>query len=231
MFKELITPLISLFYPHLCFGCGRDIAGSDNYLCFECFAELPFTGFTDISNNPIEQLFAGRLHLEAATSELYFTKNSAIQNLVHELKYKNNQSVGLWLGKLIGKRLKESGRFEDIDMIIPLPLHRRKERKRGYNQSAIIAMGMADIMSLPVSKGAVIRIKNTESQTKKDRHQRWENVASSFKVLHPEQLSDKHVLLVDDVLTTGATIEACGQAILIQGDVRLSVATLTYAFS
>jgi ComF family protein len=190
---------------------------------------LPHTGFAFHSNNPVEKIFWGRIPLVAAMSEFYFSKDSIIQNLIHEFKYRGDKQVGLYLGNTIGKSLLNSNRFSDIDVLIPLPLFSQKEFKRGFNQSSILCTGINEIMNIPVITKNVIRTVHTETQTKKGRIERWENVEKTFSVSEPAMLKGKHILLVDDVITTGATIEACGTEILKVEGVKLSVASLAIA--
>lgn len=179
-------------------------------------------------NNPVEKIFWGRIRVTSAMSEFYFSKGSIVQNLIHEFKYKGNRKVGHYLGQLIGKSLVTSNRFT-IDAIIPLPLYEKKENKRGYNQAAILGDGICEIMEVPQIKDNVIRMVATETQTKKHRAERWKNVEGSFSVTRPWTLENKHILLVDDVITTGATLEACAAEILKIENVRLSIATLAMA--
>jgi ComF family protein len=222
------TSLFHLFYPHNCIGCGSDVLENENFLCLECINNLPHTHFAMHANNPVEKIFWGRVAITAAMSEFYFSKASIIQNLIHEFKYKGNKKIGLYLGSLIGESLLNSNRFH-IDAIIPLPLFEKKEKKRGYNQAEILCNGISEVMNIPIIKNNVIRIIPTETQTKKHRAERWQNVEKSFTVLQPEYLEGKHILLVDDVITTGATLEACASEILKVNNVSLSVATLAKA--
>ncbi|MDQ6843404.1 MAG: ComF family protein [Bacteroidota bacterium] len=227
--SHFISPLLHFFYPHNCIGCGSDIIESENFLCLECINNLPHTSFSLHANNPVEKMFWGRIAIIAGMSEFYFSKASIVQNLIHELKYKGNKKAGIYLGNLMGKSLKNSNRFANIDLLVPLPLFTKKEFKRGYNQAEVLCQGIAEEMKVPLLTKNVIRIIHTETQTKKGRIQRWENVEKSFSVLDPAFLKGKHVLLVDDVITTGATMEACGAEILKVAQVKLSVATLAFA--
>ncbi|MES2430566.1 MAG: phosphoribosyltransferase family protein [Bacteroidota bacterium] len=220
---------LHLFYSHVCVGCGSDLIYKDNLLCIKCINDLPHTNFAMHANNPIEKIFWGRLPLVAAHSEFYFSKSSLIQHLVHLLKYDGNKEIGVYLGELMGRSLLETNRFSHIDALIPLPLFPEKERKRGYNQAAVICDGMSNTMNIPVLTNIVTRAKFTETQTKKHRTERWENVAESFIVRDTSKLQGKHVLLVDDVVTTGATFEACGNALLKIDGLKLSIAALTHA--
>ena len=228
--KSLLADTFHLFYPHICVGCGSDILQQDKLICIKCTAALPHTNFAQHANNPVEKMFWGRIALTAAHSEFYFSKDSVIQRLIHQFKYKGNQQVGILLGELIGKSLLNSNRFKNIDYLVPLPLYPDKERKRGFNQAAIICNGMSAIMEVPVLTGNVTRQRHTETQTKKHRRERWLNVAGSFSVKDKAGLQNKSILLVDDVITTGATLEACGQAITQSTGATLSIATLMMAF-
>jgi ComF family protein len=227
--KNILSDTIHLFYPHICTGCGSDLLGPENLLCLKCISDLPTTNFALYANNPVEKIFWGRIPLTAAHSEYYFSKNSLIQQLIHQLKYKGNIGIGLYLGELMGRSLMESNRFDTVDALIPLPLYPDKERKRGYNQAAIICDGMSSVMNIPVIKNHVLRQRYTDTQTKKHRIERWENVAGSFTCTIPGRLAGKHLLLVDDVVTTGATLEACGSTIDAIKNVQLSIATLAHA--
>jgi ComF family protein len=227
--KNIISSTLHLFYPHVCNGCGSDLLQTDNMLCLKCIHDLPHTGFATLANNPVEKYFWGRIPLTAAYSQFYFSKEFLIQHLIHQLKYKGDTEIGFYLGEMMGKTLLNSSRFSSIDALIPLPLYADKEHKRGYNQAAVICNGMSAVMNVPILNGAVIRQQATETQTRKHRTERWENVKQSFKVAKEHELAGKHLLLVDDVVTTGATLEACGHVILGVEHVKLSIATLAYA--
>ena len=229
LLKNIFTDALHLFYPHICTGCGSVLLAETNQLCLKCINDLPHTFFAPYANNPIEKYFWGRLHLQAAHSEFYFSKGSLIQQLIHQLKYKGNTQIGFYLGELMGKSLLKSDRFNTVDALIPLPLYADKERQRGYNQAAIICNGLSAVMNIPVINSNVIRQRFTDTQTRKHRTERWENVEGSFTVNNPGALQGKHFLLVDDVVTTGATLEACGRVIAQQDNVKLSIATLAHA--
>ena len=227
--KNIFSSTLHLFYPHVCTGCGSDLLQQDNLLCLRCINNLPHTNFAQHNNNPVEKIFWGRIPITAAHSEFYFSKEFLIQHLIHQLKYKNNTAIGFYLGELMGKTLSNSNRFNNIDYLIPLPLYPYKEHKRGYNQATIICNGMSDVMNIPVLNGNVIRQKFTETQTRKHRTERWENVEGSFKIKNAELLKGKNILLVDDVITTGATLEACGSIVLQTEGIKLYIATLAHA--
>ncbi|MEO7266122.1 MAG: phosphoribosyltransferase family protein [Ferruginibacter sp.] len=229
IFTKILSDAIHLFYPSVCVGCGSDSIIKNQLLCLSCINKLPRTGFAKLPGNALEKIFLGRLPLSAAHSEFYFAKGKLVQHLIHQLKYKSNADVGIYLGEMMGNTLLHSERFSNLDYLIPLPLFPDKEFKRGYNQAEIICTGMSRIMNVPVLKNIVCRQHATETQTRKHRTERWENVAESFIVKDPDKLSGKKLLLVDDVVTTGATLEACGQVILQANASSLSIATLAKA--
>jgi len=223
--KEIKDSFLHLLFPHICAGCGSDILNVESVLCMRCIHEMPETNFELYPGNPVEKIFWGRLPLLGATAQFYFTKESLVQHLMHQFKYKRNKELGLQLGRIMGTRIKRSGRFE-VDALIPLPLFRAKERRRGYNQASILCKGMAETMNIPILDKMIIRPQHTDSQTKKGRIERWKNMEGKFILSNPESISNKHLLLVDDVVTTGATLEACGNELLKAAGVQLSVATL-----
>lgn len=227
--KSILNDTLHLFYPHLCKGCGTDLLAVSDHICLSCLLELPSTGFAPLPNNPVEKYFWGRIPIKAAHSEFYFSKGTLIQQLIHQLKYKGDIPVGRFLGSIMGNSLKQSERFNTINAIIPLPLFADRERKRGYNQSAILAEGISQQMQVPVITGNVIRQHATETQTRKHRNERWENVHQSFQVKFPDQLKNQQLLLVDDVVTTGATLEACAQTIISSCAASISIAVLAHA--
>lgn len=231
MFKELqtyITDFAHLFFPHTCAGCGSDVIEQDQILCAVCYLQLPETHFFNHHNNTIEKILAGRIKIESAGSAYYFTKHSVLQNLLFELKYRGNKDVGHLLGRLTGRHILESGRFSNIDVIVPLPLNKQKEKKRGYNQAHLIAEGINTILGKPIISNAIRRSIFTETQTHKDRITRWQTMQDVFEVINSIALEGKHVLLVDDVVTTGATLEACGETIINIPETKLSIATAAY---
>ena len=227
--SSIISPFLHLFYPHVCTGCGSDLVAENNMLCLTCINDLPHTNFALYAGNPVEKIFWGRLALTAAMSEFYFAKGTVIQSLIHEFKYRSNKEIGFYMGELIGKSLLGNNRFSNIDALVPLPLFAEKEFKRGYNQAAVLCNGISEITNIPVLIRNVVRKRFTETQTKKHRTERWENVASSFTINNPAEIRGRHILLVDDVVTTGATLEACGAEILNLKGTMLSIATLAFA--
>jgi ComF family protein len=227
--SSILSPFLHLFYPHVCSGCGTDLVEENNWLCLKCINELPHTSFALHAANPVEKIFWGRLALTAAMSEFYFAKGTVIQTLIHEFKYRNNKDIGFYLGEIMGKSILGNNRFTKIDALVPLPLFAEKEFKRGYNQAAVLCNGISEVTNIPVLIKNVVRQRFTETQTKKHRTERWENVDRSFTINNPKEIRGRHILLVDDVVTTGATLEACGAEILRVQGTMLSIATLAFA--
>lgn len=197
-------------------------------ICRLCLHQLPATGFENFADNPVEKVFWGRLPVEAASSQFYFSKSSLLQQLLHQLKYQGKKEIGRWLGQQMGKQLVRSGRFHNIDLIIPVPLHKKRLRQRGYNQAEWICRGLASTMNLPINSNTLQRNTATRSQTRMNREKRWQNIRDRFQCRHPDSLRNRHILLVDDVITTGATLEAAGQILRQIPGVRLSMASLAY---
>lgn len=226
---ELASDFISLFYPNYCLGCSVALYKGEEILCTRCIRELPRTGYIQHHNNPIFLRLAGRLPIRMATAFLTFRKTGITQHLLHQLKYNNHPEVGIRLGKLMGKELRDAGYGNRLDLIVPVPLHESRRRKRGYNQSAKIAEGICSVMEVPWSESISSRIVSTTTQTRKTRVERWENVKDAFRVNQPDQIAGKRILLLDDVMTTGATLEACGQHLIESGCLELNVACLAEA--
>jgi ComF family protein len=192
---------------------------------------MPVTLFEFFKENPIEKIFWGRIEIHSAAAHLYFTGGSLVQHSLHLLKYKGRKEIGIFYGQQMGESLKQSTRFSDCEIIIPLPLFASREKKRGYNQASLIANGLSQKLKIPVITDAVARIRKTETQTHKSRIQRWKNMESTFEIRDPFKISGKHVLLVDDVVTTGASLEACAQVLLKSPGVKVSIACLAHTVS
>lgn len=225
---SLVEDLIDLFYPHVCAGCDDHLRKHEQHLCLKCTHGLPKTYFWDYEVNPTEQLFWGRLNVSSACSFLHFEKEGVVQQLMHRFKYEGKAGIGQRLGEMFAHILSEKNWFTDVDIIVPIPLHPSKEQRRGYNQSRFIAMGMGKVFRVPIRPYALQRIVASDSQTRKTRFERVENVEQVFSC-EPNEFAGKVVLLVDDVITTGATLEAAGNLILVNGAIRLYIATLACA--
>ncbi len=223
------TDLFGLFFPELCVTCGNRLVSQENYLCMDCWSDLPVSNFHLETENKVAQLFWGRVNIEFATSFFQYRKGSNYQQLIHFIKYKGLKELGLIAGKRFGNVLAESIDFRTVDLIVPVPLHPKKLQKRGYNQSEWIARGMAESMQKEMVSGNLFRIMHTATQTKKNRFERWQNVEGIFGIKNPEEFAGKHILLVDDVITTGSTLEACAVQLLKPENTKVSVATLAFA--
>jgi ComF family protein len=228
LIRTVIDSLTHLFFPHICAGCGSDVISKNQLLCLACIERLPLTNYHAHADNPVEKTFWGRIPLSHATSYLYFSKDSIVQQLMHQFKYKGNREIGLYFGRKMGSAITSASRLQKPDLLIPLPLHPQRQKKRGYNQAEVICRGMAESMAVPVLEWAIRRSTQTETQTHKNRESRWQNMEGKFVLKDPSVLENKHVILVDDVLTTGATLEACGLELLKARGLILSIATLAY---
>lgn len=214
-FAGYFSDLFELFYPNLCLACSEKLLKGEESLCFQCRRELPQTGYWTEAENAMAKRFWGRVELQGAAALFQFQKDGDVQNLLHQLKYRGRIDAGEYLGKMIGRSLLQPDCvIKNVDLIVPVPLHWKRQRMRGYNQCDHIARGISETMQVPWSDSVLERVQENVSQTKKNRFDRWYNVAEIFVVKDAEQLKNKHVLLVDDVMTTGATAEACLQQIL-----------------
>jgi ComF family protein len=228
-FISLINNVLSVFYPDLCVGCQQVLQQNEKHLCLDCMLHLPETNYHLDHSNPLTLLFAGRVPVKETASLLFFRKGTHAQHILHSLKYRGNKEIGAFLGEYYGRKLAESPLYQDIDLIIPIPLHPKKLKKRGYNQSEWIAMGLSKGLGLPYSNDFLVRATSTQPQTPKHRFSRWQNVKDVFQAADVEELAGKHVLVCDDVLTTGATTEAAIRKLLEVPGVRVSVVTLATA--
>jgi len=226
---DLWDDFISLLFPRICHGCGNPLMRNEYLICTECYIQIPRTGYHLKADNPVARLFWGRCLIEKAAAFSFYTRDSRIRRLIHQLKYKGVKEIGLELGRIYGNVLKSSGFFNDIDLIVPVPLHPSKKRQRGYNQSDLISEGLSVVSGLPVKKDIIIRKTGTKTQTKKSRYDRWTNVDDVFSVTDREDITGSHILLVDDVITTGSTLEACANELLKTGNVRVSVVALAFS--
>lgn len=227
--NDFLTSFLSLFFPRTCIVCGNTLEHDEDYLCMQCLMDLPRTNYHLRSDNPIEQMFWGKIPVERATSYLYYRKGSDFRRILHLLKYGGCKELGEAMGRCMALELLPSGFFSGMDVIIPVPLHEKKKALRGYNQSEWIARGVAAVAKIPIDVTSVAREKNTDTQTRKSTFERWENVEGIFRLLDSDTFEGKHILLIDDVLTTGATILACASAFDEVRQIRISVLTLAVA--
>jgi ComF family protein len=225
----IMHDFLDLIFPETCAACGEVLIKNERIICLSCNHHLPRTYFHLDQNNPVSVVFWGRVRIENATAYYYFNKASRFRHLIHELKYKGRQDIGIELGRIFGYDIMSYGGFRHVDLVLPVPLHRKKHKKRGFNQSECIACGIAEALRKPLNTSSVIRSVNSSTQTRKSRYERWLNVDGIFNVIDPLSLTGKHILLVDDVITTGATLESCALEILKVEGTKVSVAVLAMA--
>jgi ComF family protein len=226
---QIFNDLLELFYPQLCITCGERLISQEQYLCMKCWFDLPVSRFENDEKNKVAQLFWGRVQIEHATSWFNYRKGSRYQKLIHFIKYKGLNELGLEAGIKFGNVLVESEKFKQIDLIVPVPLHPKKHKKRGFNQSEWIARGISEVLKKPMLEKNLYRKIFTSTQTRKNRFERWQNVEGIFGVNNLEEFENRHVLLVDDVVTTGSTLEACACELLKIPQTKVSIATLAFA--
>jgi len=224
-----IKDFIRLIFPVTCAACSEVLVNNERVICMSCNYTLPRTNFHYDQNNPVARIFWGRVRIENATAFYYFNKGSRFRHLVHELKYNGRKDIGIELGRIFGYELKVIEEFHKIDLVIPVPLHRKKQKRRGFNQSEYIARGISEALCKPLDVKSFIRSVHSSTQTRKSRYDRWLNVEGIFKVTNQQVLNGKHILIVDDVITTGATLEACATEILKVEGTKVSVAALGVA--
>lgn len=223
------SDLWELFFPRCCVLCGKRLLKEEEHLCFRCLSNLPRTQLHLQAGNEVEKCFWGKFPVEKASAFLYYAKGGDVRKLLFAFKYYGNSVLGRFLGVCMASELLPSGFFEGIDCIVPVPLHPEKEKKRGFNQSEVLAKGIASVVDIPVANQLLIRKQYTETQTRKGNYERWMNVKDVFEISHAAFLEGKHILLVDDVMTTGATLVACADAMTRISGLRISVLTLAWA--
>jgi ComF family protein len=226
---KLLSDLVWILYPELCAACNRALHSGESCICTYCRYHLPKTNFHLDKENPVEKQFWGKVEVQAAAACYYFGKGEKVQHLIHQLKYGGRKDVGLFVGENYGCDLKQSDFFAGVEVIIPVPLHHSKLRKRGFNQSDCFAQGLAKAMHIPFFTGALKRNLATATQTRKHRYERFRNVDRVFEVTSKKLIEGKHVLLVDDVLTTGSTLTSCAEVILELPGTKVSMVVMAYA--
>lgn len=224
-----IIDFLHLFYPLRCCACNKNLIENEKIICIKCLYDLPRTDFCFDEDNMIINLFAGRLRLNRATALFHFEQGSRFRKLLHQLKYKNNFEIGILLGRELGAEMIKSKKFDSLDAIIPVPLHAKRKKERGYNQSEMIGKGISEVLKVPQLTDVFLRNEYTKTQTQMTREERWKNVSGKFVVEKSHLIENKHILLVDDVVTTGSTLEASGDILLNVKGLSLSIAVLAKA--
>lgn len=224
----MLKDLINLVFPKLCFGCQEILLENENILCVNCLAHLPYTNQHKITDNAAYQKFYGRIPIEFVACFLYYSKKGKIQNLIHQLKYNNHPEISYYLGKMYALQLKETSLDLSFDAIIPTPLHLDKMKSRGYNQVAGFAEALAEVFKIPIENNILYKTKNIKSQTKKNLFERTSKTEEKFEVRLTDEYYGKHFLLIDDILTTGGTLESCGKKLLQIPNSKLSLLCLAY---
>jgi len=228
----MIKNLLNLFFPEVCLACDHQLRDNEEEICTNCRHELPTTNFHNEKNNSVEKIFYGRVKIEHATALLFFQKEGIVQQLIHNLKYRGFENIGTLLGKWLGHELKHSEYYNNIDIVIPVPLHKTRLKKRGYNQVEKFAQEIALALNAEYKTNILLKTASTKTQVFKKRLARWDSSKTSFNVENAHLLEAKHILIVDDIITTGATIEACANQLFTANsnkNLKISVATMAIA--
>lgn len=225
---QFLRDILSLFYPNLCVTCSNYLLESELVSCINCRHDFPIIELLDFKNNKVATTFYGRIPIHNVVSFLYFKKEGKARKLIHQLKYKGRQDIGSFIGDWFGFWLKESNQMNDIDYIVPVPLHSKRLKERGYNQVETFGKSLSSILNIPYIESVLLRISASKTQTVKQRFERFNNNTTKFRLTDTTIFKSKHVLLVDDVITTGATIEACCNELFKTDNITISVATIAY---
>ncbi|UMB59735.1 ComF family protein [Lutibacter sp. A80] len=225
---NFLKDIFTIFYPDICLCCKDQLTTNEELVCISCRHDLPTTNFTNQPDNIVEKIFYGRVAIVEATSLFYFLKKGKVQELIHQLKYKNQQKVGTFIGDWLGEIILESERFKTIDCIIPVPLHKKKQQLRGYNQVSNFGKSLSQKLNIPFYEDILLKKSATKTQTKKLRLERWKNSKHQFTIQNNTTFNCKHILLIDDIITTGATLEACINAFKDYKNIKISIATMAY---
>lgn len=223
-----LKDVFDLFYPKLCAVCKSQLITTEIVLCVHCRHDLPIVDVQDYRDNKISQSFYGRIPIEKAMSFLYYRKEGKAKTLIHQLKYKGNQEIGAFFGDWFGDNLKQSGEFSEVDCIVPVPLHPKKMKQRGFNQLTTFGERLSTLLEVPYQKGILIKTTTTKTQTFKQRFERFSDSDTKFSVTDLQVFQNKHILLIDDVITTGATLEACCKELLKAEGVKISIVTIAF---
>lgn len=227
--KKILNDLLSLFFPRLCMICETPLRDGEECICLRCVCDLPRTGYNFLTENPTTYLFAGKASVYRAAAFLHYEKGGNVQKLIHALKYYDSYEIGFHLGRMAAIYYREAIMSDPPDLLLPVPLHPKKQRKRGYNQSEWIAKGIGSVLNIPINTTGLHRVKETDTQTNRQTYERWQNVQRTFAATDRDALEGKHILLVDDVATSGSTIGACAETLLAISNVRVSVLVMAMA--
>jgi len=223
---QIFKDITHIFFPNICMCCKNTLKNNEKIICSYCLHELPLTNYTLTNSNAVLKIFYGRIALENATALLYYHKKGIVQNLIHNLKYRNQQTIGSFIGKWLGTEMKESNQFTNIDYIVPIPLHKKRLKERGYNQVTTFGKVLAKILDVSYIENVIIRKSANKTQTHKGRFDRWKNVTELFYLTNLSFFENKHILLIDDIITTGATIEACYNELIKTKNIKISIAVM-----
>ncbi len=227
---SLLDDIKDFFFPRQCICCGKILASEEDGVCLDCLSGLPYTGLLNSKGNEIERMFWGIFPIERAASLFYYSKGGSMAGVLHGMKYYKRKKLCRTMGRIMAVEMIDSGFFNGIDYVLPIPLHKERLKKRGYNQSEQLAVGISDITGIPLAAEAVIRTHNNATQTRKSGFERLSNVEGLFALTaNSACLEGKHVLVIDDVLTTGATISSCIDVLKDVKRIRISVVTLAWA--
>jgi ComF family protein len=225
----MLNPLVNLFFPKVCYACHNLLSDNEDTICMDCRHDLPVTNFHFDNNDSVAKALYGRAKIENGTSLFRFEQKGIVQQLVHNLKYRNHEKIGFVLGNWLGNELKTVEAYQNIDVVIPVPLHKNKLKKRGFNQVAKFGQQIAEALNADYKDDVLVKITNTKSQTNKNRFSRWMNTDELFALKNMETIDNKHILLVDDLITTGATLEACISVLNHAKNIKISIATMAIA--
>ncbi|WP_405608678.1 ComF family protein [Polaribacter sp. Asnod1-A03] len=225
---KLFKDLFNIFYPDLCANCDNQLTKNEEIICTFCRHDLPLTAYTNYKDNKIIKSFYGRIEIEKANALLFYRKTGITKKLIHELKYKGNEEIGTFFGNWLGEILKENNQFTDIDYIIPVPLHPKKLKQRGYNQVTQFGESLSNHLKKPLIENVLLRTSTAKTQTFKARFDRFNNIDTKFQLIDTSIFKNKHVLLIDDVITTGATLESCAKELQKTENIKISILTMAY---
>jgi|TARA_B110000971_G_scaffold219256_1_gene259926 ComF family protein len=225
---NFLKDLFYLFYPSICSNCSEQLLQNENVICTFCRHDLPLTNFTSYTKNKVSAIFFGRVTIEKAYSLLLFRKEGITKNLIHDLKYRGNEGVGIFFGNWLGEILMKNKEFSTVDLIVPVPIHLKRKKIRGYNQVTKFGERLSTYLNIPFIEDVLVRQSSTKTQTLKARFERFNDLETKFLVNNTTQFKGKHLLIIDDVITTGATLEACASALLKTPNIKISILTMAY---